>query len=525
MRARYIVIPVVILVTLAATSFWVYRTTHRQPEYELFEVHRGSVTRSVAISGSVVSRERLELGFLSPGIVKSVAVGVGDQVKAGDLLVVLDTVVLQNQAAQARANAAAAQAMLRKAQDGLRSVDRGVLDRSLSSAGVALNTAQANLQDAYRARDIEAENARVALDNARSAYNYALSMFNSSQGAISGSAEIARVALSNALLTLNYAQSNYNSIYNLYQAGQATVYELQQAQLTLNNANAGYQSARASYDAAIRQSTVEQAGASSNLDAARSRLDSAQAAYNVAVVGADIKVRSAQNGLSAAQAAYDLTQAQYNQASAPAHSADIDVASAQAAAAYAAARSIEAQITRAKLTAPIAGVITDVNAKVGELSPMTSAAVVLETTGDFLIEANISEVDVNDIKISQSVRITFDAISDTKLNGTVASIDPAATVVLGVINYKVTVAFNEMRADIRPAMTADLEILTDQREDVIFLPRRVLKRTETGIGYFVQVLTSEGIEDRDITIGLMGDNEVEVTAGLNEGEQVVLREV
>src|SRR4030042_1072886 len=129
MRARYIVIPVVILVPLAATSFWVYRTTHRQPEYELFEVHRGSVTRSVAISGSVVSRERLELGFLSPGIVKSVAVGVGDQVKAGDLLVVLDTVVLQNQAAQARANAAAAQPMLRKAQDGLRSVDRGVLDR------------------------------------------------------------------------------------------------------------------------------------------------------------------------------------------------------------------------------------------------------------------------------------------------------------------------------------------------------------------------------------------------------------
>lgn len=524
MKARYIIIPVVILAVITAVVLWVARGSDRQPEYELFEVRRGSVAKTVSVSGSVVSREKLELGFLAPGIVREVAIQIGSQVSRGDLLVALDTEVLRYQAAQAWASVAAAQAMLDKTRDGLRLVDQSVLNQTINNAKVALSTAQANLQDAYRTRDMELSNARTALDGARAAYTNALNVYNASGGMISQSVEIAKVALSNTLAGLRSAQSYYQTVLSLYNAGQATISELQSSQAQLNSANAAYLSARANYDAALQRTSVERAAAKANLDAARVQLDNANAAYDASLVATDLKVNNAKHALSAAQAAYDLTSAQYNQASAPAHRYDISAAAAQVAAGAAAARSIEAQIAKAKLLAPIDGVITAVDAQVGELTNLAGPVVVLETAQDFLVEANISEVDVDQIELGQSVAVGFDSLSDVLIRGTVVSIDPAATVILGVINYRIQVALDQLVVGLRPSMTAELEVLTEQRDNVLWLPRRALDRSDDG--YTVKILVNDTeTEERNIDIDLVGDNEVEVIAGLTEGERVVLREL
>jgi HlyD family secretion protein len=68
---------------------------------------------SVSASGEVVPVVQVELSFPLTGIVKSVEVQVGDAVKAGDVLVTLDTVILDARVAEAEANAAAAQTQVR----------------------------------------------------------------------------------------------------------------------------------------------------------------------------------------------------------------------------------------------------------------------------------------------------------------------------------------------------------------------------------------------------------------------------
>lgn len=523
MKTRYIVIPVVILSVAAIATWILVHNFNQKPKYDLWEVRRGAVARTVSVSGSVISGQKFELGFLSPGIVQEVKVSVGDRVQAGDLLVAQDTSVLREQVNQARAGVAAASAMLNKTRNHLRPADLDVLNRSLDNARVALDTARKNLQDAYRSRDTEINNTNNAVAVADRAYQNALNTYNAQLAIIDQSTVAAQIALNNATNALSSAQNNYSQILNLYNQGRATFAELQQAQSILSTANNAYLSARVTYDTAAQQANLQKASAAGSLDIARSQLDSARLAYNSTTTGLDIKINIAQNSLAAAEATYNLMYAQYQQSLAPALGADIASASASVAASAASVRVIEAQIAKAFLKAPIDGLITVVNAKPHELSPMTGPAVTIETVGNFQVESFISEVDVDKIVAGQAVKLTFDALPNINLQGIVISIDPAANIILGVVNYKIKLAVPETEAGLKPEMTADAEILVDQRDNVLFLPRKALTKADGG--YQVKVLGNRGPEERLIQIGLLGDSEAEIVAGLAEGEKIILREL
>lgn len=523
MKARYIIIPTVILVAAVSTLIWAFKQFAKQPEYELFEVHTGSVVATISVSGSVVNDGKLELSFLSPGIIKTVGIKVGDQVKEGDLLVALDTNILQHQASQIRATIASSQAMLDKTRNSLRSEDKSVLNNALANARLALDMANNQLQSAYAVRDNEINGARTSLDNARIAYNNALNIYQSSQSTMNQSIEMAKINLSSALAALSQAQSNYNYILSLYNSGQAGWTELQQAQVALQGANSVYDSARVQYDTALLQIATEKSVSKSQLDAASAALASAEVAYNTILNTADIKVNNAVNAVRSAEATYDLAEAQYYQALAPAHNSDISSMSAQVAAGSASLRIINTQIAQASIKAPMDGTITEVNAKISELSNLGQPAVILETTHNFYIEAHISEVNINKIIVGQSAKIQFDAFEDKSFKGRIASIDPAATITMGVVNYRIIVVLDNVVDDIRSSMTADLDILTDSREDVLFLSRRAISRQ--GGKQIVKILTEDGVEERQVETGLVGDTETEITSGLNSGDQVILREL
>ncbi len=523
MKARYIVIPVIVLGAAALTTWILVNNFNKKPQYDLFAVRRGAVVKTVSVSGSVISDQKLELGFLTPGIVQEVKVKVGDQVKTGDLLVALDTSVLRAQASQARASIAVASALLSKTRDHLRAADLAVLNRSLDNAQVALDTARRNLQDAYQSRETDRNSVAVGLTAAETAYQNALNAYNAQLSVIDQSTVGAQMILNNATNALNTAQNSYNQILNLYNQGQVTFTELQQAQSALTTANTAYLSARTAYDTALRQANLQRVSAAGSLDAARSQLNSAQTAYNSATTGLDMKINAAQNALSAAEAAYNLAQAQYQQSLAPAHSADISSASAQVAAAAASLKIVEAQISKAAIKAPIDGLVTAVAAKAHEISPLAGPAITLETAGSFQVEAYVSEMDIEKVLVGDQVKLTFDSLPNVETQGTIASMDPAATILLGVVNYKVTVALPERAEGLKPAMTADLEILTDQRDNVLFVPRKALIKS-TG-GYTIKILETSGPKDREVQVGLIGDSEAEIIAGLSEDEQVVLRQL
>jgi len=141
--------------------------------------------------------------------------------------------------------------------------------------------------------------------------------------------------------------------------------------------------------------------------------------------------------------------------------------------------------------------------------------------GDFKIEVDISESDIPKIKIDDQVKITFDAFGEDKVfGGKVISVDPAETVIQDVVYYQVDISINDSSQEIKPGMTANVEILTASRRNVLYVPQRSVIR-ENG-KQIVRILKGVKVEEAPVQIGLRAnDGLIEIISGVEEGEEVV----
>lgn len=138
---------------------------------------------------------------------------------------------------------------------------------------------------------------------------------------------------------------------------------------------------------------------------------------------------------------------------------EVNVEQAQASVA-----SAEAELAKSIVKSPINGVITNIDAKVGEIVPANKNIISVISYGDYEVEAFVPEADISKVKIGNSAKTTLDAYGDSIYFDTkVIKIDPAATVIDGVPTYKVTFRFISMDQRIKSGMTANLNILTSEK--------------------------------------------------------------
>ena len=185
-------------------------------------------------------------------------------------------------------------------------------------------------------------------------------------------------------------------------------------------------------------------------------------------------------------------------------------------------RQIEDQIARATIVAPEDGVVTDVAITAGANAP--SGAAIVIATGPLQASADYAEGDLTELKVGQPASIAVDAIGAT-IKGTVAAIAPTASVASGgsgssVVTYVVAVDLVDPPADARAGMTAQVTVTTDQASGVISVPSSALRGSNGA--YTVLVVAADGTtQSRDVTVGLVSKDGVEVQSGLSEGETVV----
>jgi len=137
--------------------------------------------------------------------------------------------------------------------------------------------------------------------------------------------------------------------------------------------------------------------------------------------------------------------------------------------------------------------------------------------GQFQIEANVSETDISKIKLGNNIALTLDSLGpNEKFSGKVIKIDPAETVVSGVIYYKVTSVFDMEDARIKSGMTVNMDIETDKRENVLVLPYYLIK--EKNDRKYILAKEENDVIEKEIKTGLEGEIMVEILDGLNEGD-------
>jgi HlyD family secretion protein len=144
-------------------------------------------------------------------------------------------------------------------------------------------------------------------------------------------------------------------------------------------------------------------------------------------------------------------------------------------------RSAEDALSKTIFTAPTGGIISALNVKEGEIvitGTMNNPGTVILTIADqskMQVEAEVDETDVIDIHPGQIAKITVDALPDTTFQGIVTTIGSSAQQsgsgsTEAATNFLVKVLFAADVPQLRPGMTADVEITTMTRTDVLAVP-------------------------------------------------------
>ncbi|MFA5124412.1 MAG: efflux RND transporter periplasmic adaptor subunit [Patescibacteria group bacterium] len=180
------------------------------------------------------------------------------------------------------------------------------------------------------------------------------------------------------------------------------------------------------------------------------------------------------------------------------------------------------QYANYSVVAPFDGVVANVAVTKGDTVSSGASAVTL-ITDQKIANISLNEVDVSKVKTGQKVSVTFDAISDLTVTGSVADVDMIGTVTQGVASYEVKIVFDSQNDQIKSGMTANVSIIIDSKVEALQVPSSAIK-TQNGVTY-VQVLVNGQPQQKEVTIGLASDTMTEILNGINEGDEVVTQTV
>jgi len=288
-------------------------------------------------------------------------------------------------------------------------------------------------------------------------------------------------------------------------------------------------SAKESYKSTLAASRSQLQSAIGTLDGSSKSLRDASASFATRINTQQAAVDSALGAMNSANAnilTYEtslrIAEAQLQLKKAPTRQTDIDISRAALAQARASLAGASAQFSNTVLTAPIDGLVTKVNVKTGEFTPV-GAAVTMVGSSPYRIEMFVSEIDIPKIQLTQSGSIELDAFRATPFKLRVGQIDTTSTDVDGVSKYRVKLDFLFSHDDeLKIGMTGDAEIVTGMKAAVISVPLRAVIENEKG-EKVVRVMKGEEIEERVVVTGMEGEGgEVEVVSGIEEGDTVIV---
>jgi HlyD family secretion protein len=235
---------------------------------------------------------------------------------------------------------------------------------------------------------------------------------------------------------------------------------------------------------------------------------------------ANTNVTTATQNIASQEITIQQLQAQLNLKLAGSTSQQIAAQQAQVEQAQASMQSVQVSINEASLVSPINGVITAQNAMVGEIASPGATLVSIISTNNLEVDADVPETDIGKVNVGDPVVMTFDAFPGETFTGKVFYIDPAQTIISGVVDYRVKTSFDNVDPRMKSGLTANLSIQTQTDNNVLILPQYAVLQNDQGT--FVEILQNGVVTDAPVTLGIRDESgNVEVASGTTAGEQVI----
>lgn len=423
--------------------------------------------------------------------------------------------------ASAKANVDGMQPELLKAEQqvnllsGSGAWDQLAAQKDVVAAQAAYDSAAAKLKQTLAAQSVPLD-----LITAQASYDTAVSGFTSAR------AKLDQIRAGATASDLAAADAQYAQARSALQNAQAKLDETMQgatdadriaAETAVATAQANVQAAQLKLDTLAVPTPQDLQSARLARSSAEAALQTAQAKLDQVMAGAtDADLQSAKSGVASAQAALS-TKTGHPKAS--------DIALQQEAVHQAELSVQQAQIDLDSntLTAPFDGVIGSVTGNPGEPAPSgTTGFMTLVDPREVRVDVTVDETDVARVAVGKSATITFDALPNRPFRGKVISISPTGTLTQGVVTYPVSISIDARNQVLPAGMTASTTITVDEKNDVLVVPNRAVRRQ--GRDQVVEVMGEDGkAATRTVRTGVQNDQLVEITEGLKEGDQVLIQ--
>lgn len=174
------------------------------------------------------------------------------------------------------------------------------------------------------------------------------------------------------------------------------------------------------------------------------------------------------------------------------------------------------------ITAPVSGVISEVNITEKDVVGTATAAFTIVEDNNLKVKVAIDEIDIPLIKEGMEATIIFDSLN-LKLPGKISWISPTATTDMGIVVIPIEIEFEEdvNQYSIISGMTADVEIVTLKLEGTVAVPKDALQEGPDGVKLVYKLTSEGGMEPVQVQTGRETDKMVEITSGLTK-EDIVL---
>ena len=440
----------IIVIIILLGGYYIYKKASAAnvvPQYVLSPAHLGTITQTVTGSGQVSAENQLDVTSEVSGKIQAIHVTVGQHVYRGDVLATLDAhdALINLENARIAYQKLVAPAKTGDITNARNSVDKAYTDafNAIASTYLDLPTIMAGFKDMYYTRDgyfsdqkssYLISTARTYRDATGVSYDKAVAHYESS------------LELYKTLSRTSATSSIEKLLDETYTTAKLISTALQQLQNTVTYVMVNQPEYNSSLSSAAQTNVTTWSNQVisdlTSIVSAQNAIASNNNSLNVLLAGADsLDIRSQQLSL------------------------------------------LQAEETYAKYTirAPFDGIVGRIPVSVyGQASVST---VISTLIGDRKI-ANISlnEVDAAKVKPGQHVAITFDAIDGLNATGTVDHVDLVGTVSQGVVSYTVQVIIEL----IKPGMSINISIVTNEKTGVLIVPSSALKTQ--GTKKYVEVL-------------------------------------
>ena len=486
MVLKKLIITVAIIVILIGAVGWVVLSRGKNgsdpslaPKIELVKL--GDFRTTIRATGNLEPLLDVEVKSNVEGEVVNLLVDDGDPVQEGQILVELDPEIYREEQKQAQADVKAAEAQLMQAQLNIE-LKKERLNSQLVQSESSVKIARANLETTQATTLTQVSSAETdiqATQNLLDQDNIALEQARISLEQAKLTLAEYETSLASAKVSLDAAKSEFERNQSLFEEELVSQQTLEDAESRYVGADSQHKNASKRVESQKKTITSQERTIVARQTAIKTResqllnqklnLNNLKKMREKSEEESQIRLDNAITQLQELNATIDNEKLLTEQSRV---SSDANLLRRQSS-----LKNQDERLAWTVIKAPMSGTVTQLAIEEGEIVTSGRSAfsqsppiMTIADLSKMVVKTFINEVDMERLEEGQPAEIKIDAFQTKKFNGQVYEISPSGQQQDNIISFEVMIEVDDTSGDIRPGMSADVDIITYEEKNVLLIP-------------------------------------------------------